>query len=241
MKHPWVSAERTKYVFHVPVHFMFPNLREAYAAMIKNPMDLTTAEAKLLQGVYLNAEEYISDISLVFSNAILFNTEGHDVGEPMSCAYYEASTHLLKYIRWLSLEVLQSCLTDCSTSAVVESGSATEWKLTVRNREMARKEMETIVFNEHVDKTEIGDRFSWTEQECEKLIKSLKHRSDAKRMMYFMNMSLLPPDYTAYIAKPIGELFVCCGNSQSFSISSPFTPMQSVSLSMCSKCSLGRV
>jgi hypothetical protein len=36
---------------------IFPEIREAYNAKIKNPMDLTTAEAKLLSGVYVYAEE----------------------------------------------------------------------------------------------------------------------------------------------------------------------------------------
>mmetsp|Transcript_3177 Transcript_3177/g.7062 ORF Transcript_3177/g.7062 Transcript_3177/m.7062 type:complete len:894 (-) Transcript_3177:256-2937(-) len=202
MKHPWVSAERPKYIFHVPVPILFPDIRDTYAAKIENPMDLTTAEAKLLAGYYTNAEEFITDIALVFSNAIAFNKEGHDVGELMSCAYYEASTHLLKYIRWLSLELLQPYLTDCLDSPVVESGSASEWKLTNRNREMARKEMESVVFNELLDKTEPGDKFSWSEQECEKLLKSLRHMSDYKHMGYFVQMNF-PPDYTAFISKPI--------------------------------------
>lgn len=76
----------------------------------------------------------------------------------MSCAYYEASTHLLKYSRWLSLEILQSYLVDSASCAVVD-GCATEWSLTVQNREQARKEMEEIVFNEHIDKTEVGDKY----------------------------------------------------------------------------------
>lgn len=175
MRHPWVSAERPKYIFHVPVHFVFPEIRESYAAKINEPMDLTTAEAKLLQGVYQDAAEFISDIALVFSNAITFNKEGHDVGEPMSCAYHEASTHLLKYIRWLSLDLLQSCFTDSVDDPVVESGSVPSWILSTRNRDLARKEMESIVFNELVDITEPGDKFSWSEQECDKLLKSLRH------------------------------------------------------------------
>jgi hypothetical protein len=47
MRHPWVSAERPKYIFHVPVHIIFPEIRDSYAAKIKHPMDLTTAEAKV--------------------------------------------------------------------------------------------------------------------------------------------------------------------------------------------------
>ena len=195
MKHPWVSAERPKYIFHVPVQFIFPEIRETYAAKIKKPMDLTTAEAKLLQGVYQDAEEFIADLALVFSNAITFNKDGASVGEPMSCAYYEASTHLLKYIRWLSLEHIESCLTNTSDGPVVESGSAPSWKLTMRNQEMARREMQNIVFNELMDKTEPGDRYSWMEAECEKLQKSVRHTSDIKHMRYFVEPNY-PPDYT---------------------------------------------
>lgn len=36
---------------------IFPEIREAYNAKIKHPMDLTTAEAKLLSGIYQHAEE----------------------------------------------------------------------------------------------------------------------------------------------------------------------------------------
>jgi len=181
----------------------FPEIRDSYAAKIKHPMDLTTAEAKLLQGAYQSAEEFISDISLVFSNAIEFNKDGHEIGEPMSCAYYEAATHLLKYSRWLSLEVLESCITDCTDSPVVERGSAPNWKLTKRNVKIARKEMEETVFNELIDKTEPGDtRYSWHEQECDKLLKALMHTSDRKHMSFFIQM-IFPANYSMYISKPI--------------------------------------
>lgn len=203
MQHQWVSAEKPKYIFHVPVHFVFPEIRDSYAAKIKQPMDLTTAEAKLLQGVYQDADEFISDIALVFSNAIYFNKEGRDAGEPMSCAYHEASTHLLKYTRWLSLDVLQPFLSTCSDSPVVESGSASSWKLTLQNRAMARKEMELIVLVEHLDKTEPRESLSWRENECLKLMKSLRHMSDVKHMNFFISQQSLPPDYTTFISKPM--------------------------------------
>jgi len=202
LKHPWCSAERPKYIFHVPVHFVFPEIRDEYSSKVKHPMDLTTAEAKLLQGVYQYADDFISDIALIFSNAITFNREGHELGEPMSCAYHEASTHLLKYIRWLSLDILQPCFTEYSDGPIVESGSAPSWKLSTRNRDLARKEMEAIVYQELIDTTDPGDRYSWTEQECDKLLKSLRHMSDAKHMGYFIQMNF-PADYTAFISKPI--------------------------------------
>lgn len=179
-KHPWISAERPKYIFHVPVEMIFPEIRGAYNAKIKHPMDLTTAEAKLLSGIYQHAEEvsyltlhkhgfsivlttfsvsqFVSDIALIFSNALTFNKDGYEVGEPMSCAYYDASTHLLKYSRWLSLEILASSLSDSANCAIVD-GCAREWSLTDKNRSKARAEMEDIVFNEFIDKTLVGDKY----------------------------------------------------------------------------------
>ena len=206
LRHSWLQKERAKYIYHVPVHYMFPTLREAYAEKIKQPMDLTTVEMKLLTAAYKDADEFISDIALVFANAIAFNKDGHDAGDAMSCAYYDASTHLLRYVRWLSLEVLQPYLSDSSKGPVVESGPASKWKLTARNREFAREELESIVFNHPLDKTDPDDRYSWSEAECEKLLRSLMQTSDRKRMNWYIGMQF-PPDYTAFISRPIAYDF----------------------------------
>ena len=40
LRHPWLSAARPKFIFHVPVTMLFPELRDAYAAKIRKPMDL---------------------------------------------------------------------------------------------------------------------------------------------------------------------------------------------------------
>jgi len=205
MKHPWLSAARPKYVFHVPVHVLFPSIREAYAAKIKKPMDLTTAEAKLLSGgVYLGPQDFVNDVALVFANGITFNREGRDEGEPLSCAYFDASKHLLRYARWLSLEYLDKYLaqdehTDVPTP---DDGLVTTWKLTTANKKLARDEMETIALKSQMDISEEGDRFTYMETECEKLLKSLRHQSDAK-YMYFFIQSIYPPDYSAFISKPM--------------------------------------
>ena len=89
----------------------------------------------------------------------------------------------MKYVRWLSLEFLQSFLVDDSgedKSSVVESGAASHWKLTVQNRQMARQETEKIVFNELLDKTQPGDQYSSLEKECDKLLMSLRSNASAK-------------------------------------------------------------
>ena len=76
-------------------------------------MDLTTVECTLLAGNrYAGPEDFIQDIALVFANAVRFNKDGKDIGDPLSCAYYDASVHLLRYSRWLSLELLSAYVED---------------------------------------------------------------------------------------------------------------------------------
>jgi Bromodomain len=55
MRHPWISAARPKFIFHVPVPVLFPDLCDTYAAKIKYPMDLTTIECSLVSDVIFDA------------------------------------------------------------------------------------------------------------------------------------------------------------------------------------------
>jgi hypothetical protein len=75
MRHPWISAARPKFIFHVPVPTLFPELQEAYASKIRKPMDLTTVECTLLAvgNRYSGPEDFVNDIALVFANAVRFN------------------------------------------------------------------------------------------------------------------------------------------------------------------------
>jgi hypothetical protein len=180
-------------------------LREAYAAKIKKPMDLTTIECALLAGnKYTSPEDFVSDLALVFSNAIVFNKDGRDIGDPLSCAYYDASIHLLRYCRWLSLELLTEYVDD--SEHVDESDDPnlppTSWKLTSGNRKKARDEMESIVLKEPIEKSLEGDRYTWMEAECEKLLKALRHQSDLRYMTFFIQPNY-PADYAAFIARPM--------------------------------------
>lgn len=205
MRHPWISAARPKFIFHVPVPVLFPELLEAYAAKIRKQMDLTTVECTLLAGNrYAGPEDFVSDVALVFANAIRFNKDGRDVGDPLSCAYYDASVHLLKYAQWLSLELL--------SDHVIESDHVDEptsdglppfsWKLSTGNRQKARTEMEVLVLKEPIEKSLEGDRWTWHEAECEKLLKALRHQSDLRYMTFFIQAHY-PADYTAFISKPM--------------------------------------
>ena len=204
MRHPWISGK--KFIFHVPVPTLFPSLKDVYASKIRKPMDLTTVECTLLAGNrYASPEDLVQDVALVFSNAIRFNKAGREVGDPISCAYYAASVHLLKYSRWLSLELL-SDYSDEKTDYKDEEGPdglpPFHWKLTAGNRKRARAEMDALVLKEPLDKSLEGDRYTWHEAECEKLLKALRHQSDLRHMTFFITANY-PADYTAFIVKPM--------------------------------------
>jgi hypothetical protein len=165
-----------------------------------------SVECTLLAGNrYATPEDFVNDLALVFTNAIAFNKDGRDVGDPLSCAYYDASIHLLRYCRWLSLELLPEHVDINDHFDEPEDSSAlplSSWKLTTGNRIKAREEMQAIVLKEPIEKSLEGDRFTWMEAECEKLLKSLRHQSDLRWMTFFIQPNY-PPDYAAFIAKPM--------------------------------------
>ena len=202
-RHPWVSTSK-RFVFDAPVHMLHPEIKEAYTMQIKSPMDLTTAEGNLLQGgIYTGPQEFVHDVALVFANAVTFNKSGYELGDPTSMAYFDASKHLLRYTRWLSLEHLSAHLeNDSQNEGMRQSGALPHWKLTESNQKDARYEMENIVFKQAIDKSEEGDKFTWYEVECEKLLKSLRRPADYKRMCYFLKPDF-PADYVMHIPNPI--------------------------------------
>jgi hypothetical protein len=204
MRHPWLSAVRPKFIFSCPVPILYPELKEAYAAKIFKPMDLTTIECKLLQGgLYRSPQEITDDVALVFSNAVTFNKAGYEAGESLSCAYYDASRHLLRYSRWLSLDIFEPYLIDdMHDEGAKQIGPIPSWKLRRSYWKDAKEEMEEIVFNQAIELSDDGDRFTWMETECEKLLKCLRHQSDYKKMEFFLD-SIYPADYFAFISRPM--------------------------------------
>jgi len=202
-RHPWVGSSK-RFVFDAPVPMLHPEIKAVYLNTIKSPMDLTTAECKLLQGgIYKHPQEFVDDVALVFANAVTFNKSGDEQGDPTSCAYFDASRHLLRYTRWLSLEYLSAFLFDDSQNeGERQTGPLPHWKLTVSNLNDSRYEMENVVFKQLLDKSEDGDRVTWMESECEKLLKSLRHQTDQKRMTFFIREEY-PLDYDQYIKKRV--------------------------------------
>lgn len=204
LRHPWLSGANPKFIYHAPITSIFPEIADAYCAKIEKPMDLSTIESKLLCGsLYTCPQDFVNDIALVFSNAITFNKLGRDEGVATSCAYYDASSHLLRFSRWLSLDILSNFLFDDSEiGAAPKDGSYSDWKLTTSYKYAAKAEMENIALKHHMEKSDIGDRYTWMEAEAEKLLKSLRHQSDLRYMTYFISPQY-PADYAAFISKPM--------------------------------------
>lgn len=207
VQHPWLRARNAapKFNFHAPVPMVYPEVKVAYSEKIKNPMDLTTVEAKLMQGGhYTCPQHFVNEVALVFDNGITFNEQGHIEGEPIACSYYDASKHLIRYTRWLSLEYLSTYLVNEEMNGDREKlyGPVIRWELTTINHEDSKKEMENLVMQEPLVKSDYGDKYSWMESECEKLLKALRRQTDTRLMTYFI-LSQYPPDYSAFVAKPM--------------------------------------
>ncbi|CAI7631665.1 unnamed protein product [Penicillium glandicola] len=61
--------------FYYPVDPVALNI-PTYHSVIKNPMDLSTAQSKLKTGQYENAKEFENDVRLIFKNCYRFNLRG---------------------------------------------------------------------------------------------------------------------------------------------------------------------
>ncbi|CAH0473821.1 unnamed protein product [Peronospora belbahrii] len=63
-------------VFNTPVDSVALDL-PTYTTIVQHPMDLGTIKRNLAAGEYLELEDFVSDVRLVFENAMLFNPETH--------------------------------------------------------------------------------------------------------------------------------------------------------------------
>ena len=79
-KHEYVDPKRSGCIgnFFLPVVEIFPNIRDDYLNIIKQPMDLSTVENRLLTNGLLDAEDFIEKVLLVFQNAVTYNADHHD-------------------------------------------------------------------------------------------------------------------------------------------------------------------
>ncbi|TYZ58792.1 hypothetical protein PybrP1_001568 [[Pythium] brassicae (nom. inval.)] len=72
------DAHNYRGAFNSPVDPIALNL-PTYTSIVKNPMDLGTVKKKLGDGQYIEIEDFVRDVRLVFENAKLFNAPGHSV------------------------------------------------------------------------------------------------------------------------------------------------------------------
>ncbi|ETM43250.1 hypothetical protein L914_11259 [Phytophthora nicotianae] len=63
-------------VFNTPVDPVALEL-PTYTTIVQHPMDLGTIKRNLAAGEYLELEDFVADVRLVFENAMLFNPESH--------------------------------------------------------------------------------------------------------------------------------------------------------------------
>ena len=79
-KHEYVDPKRSGCIgnFFLPVVEIFPNIRDDYLNIIKQPMDLSTVENRLLTNGLLDAEDFIEKVLLVFQNAVTYNADHQD-------------------------------------------------------------------------------------------------------------------------------------------------------------------
>jgi hypothetical protein len=93
----------------------------------------------------------------------------------------DASVHLLRFSRWLSLEL---CISYIDASVHVNQGgtdglSPQSWGLTIGNRTMAREEMENLVLDEPIEKSLEGSVYLVERGLCYSLVSYLKLSADS--------------------------------------------------------------
>ncbi|XWS08016.1 hypothetical protein CRYUN_Cryun41cG0041000 [Craigia yunnanensis] len=88
MKHPAAGKVFNPKVLKIPDYF----------TVVKNPIDLDTIKSKLAKNTYLGIEEFVADIKLTFSNAMLYYPPSNNVHKMA-----EEINEFLE-VRWKSLE-----------------------------------------------------------------------------------------------------------------------------------------
>lgn len=79
------------YPFLAPVDVVALNIPD-YPSIVKHPMDLSTIERKLNEGDYQNADDFETDMRLMFNNCYLYNppvTPVHKMGQELEKVFDE--------------------------------------------------------------------------------------------------------------------------------------------------------
>ncbi len=189
LEHRWLRGKGLQVIFTCPVLRIWPELTDAYNEKIDSPMDLTTVECKLLCGDYRSPAEFINEILLVFSNAMMWNSEGFESHDVLPSMYYEAAEHLSKYVKWLTV-----------------LGKFEGWWKCLPPDEDAHPSMEEIYMSEErrVSGFELSrprdKQKSQTERSIQKIVDTLKNTKNRKNMESFI-APVYPADYDAVVVK----------------------------------------
>lgn len=95
-----LKKNRDAPAFLVPVDPVLLNIPD-YPQVVKNPMDLSTVERKLNNVEYETVDDFVSDISLIFSNCYLYN--GREL--PVSICAANLETAFNRLLRRMPKEV----------------------------------------------------------------------------------------------------------------------------------------
>jgi len=104
-KHPWLSGkmrpkgEKFQVIFTCPVTKLWPTLTDEYARRIKQPMDLTTIECRLVEGGkrgFKDRKDFLRSVTTCFTNAMDWNREDYANHVTVPSMYFEAGEHLAK-------------------------------------------------------------------------------------------------------------------------------------------------
>jgi len=93
----WRAASTHKFasVFTNPVT---DEIAPGYHSVIKRPMDLSTIKKNLDNGNIRTTPEFQRDIMLMFTNAIMYNHEGHNVNGMAKTMYNDVLKHIEQYV-----------------------------------------------------------------------------------------------------------------------------------------------
>jgi hypothetical protein len=87
-----IMSSRESFAFLEPIDWKGMGLVD-YPDIVKKPMDLGTIKNKIETKEYESAEEISNDIRLVWTNCMLYNPKGSEVGKLSSLIEHLSSLH----------------------------------------------------------------------------------------------------------------------------------------------------
>jgi hypothetical protein len=177
--------------FMTPVVELYPQIADAYLELISTPMDFTIIANRLEDHGFLDCEDFYEKMILVFQNAIDYNQPHMDIEGDYAQRLVPRCLHMIKYVKWLCLELLPAA--DDSTVAEAERES-----LGVLRQSMVASERQMRV-------STLRQRPIDNVKDCMALIKKFDHKKSAREYSYFsvpVNIKDVP-NYSTFVRKPM--------------------------------------